>query len=72
VEGLVIGLVALACPVAMGVMMWLMAKGGRKGGNAIEEHASLDELRAEHRRLGAEIDRLEDDSSRSSMLRSSR
>lgn len=64
-EGLLVGLVALACPVSMGVMMWLMAKAARKDRNAVDEHAGLDELRAEHRRLGAEIERLQDGSSSS-------
>jgi hypothetical protein len=68
VEGLLVGLVALACPVGMGVMMWLMAKGARKRGTAVDEHASLDQLRAEHRRLGAEIERLQDGSSSSSSV----
>jgi hypothetical protein len=67
VENVVLGLAALACPVGMGVMMWFMAKGARSGRSSDSEApGSLDDLRAEHRRLGAEIDRLEDDSTRSS------
>jgi hypothetical protein len=66
VENVLLGLAALACPVGMGLMMWFMAKGTRKRSEAEGETAgSLDELRAEHRRLGAEIERLEDDSQRS-------
>ena len=58
-EGLVIGLVALACPVGMGLMMWFMAKGARKREPGAVEPASVEALRAEHRRLGAELDRLD-------------
>lgn len=61
-----VGLVALACPLGMGLMMWLMAKGTRRGAEADSQaHGSLQELRAEHGRLGAEIERLQDASSRS-------
>jgi hypothetical protein len=73
VENVMLGLVALACPVGMGLMMWFMARGTRKGGTADSEApGSLDELRAEHRRLGAEIERLEDDSTRSSFVETPR
>jgi hypothetical protein len=73
VENVLLGLAALACPVGMGLMMWFMAKGTRKGGKADDEaSASLDGLRAEHRRLGAEIDRLENDSTRSSFVETPR
>jgi hypothetical protein len=59
VEGLLVGLVALACPVSMGLMMWFMARGARRG---TEREPNLEDLRAEHRRLGAEIERLQDGS----------
>jgi hypothetical protein len=68
VEGLLLGLIALACPVGMGLMMWFMGRGARKGANA----RSLEDLRAEHRRLGAEIERLEDGSARSSRIETPR
>jgi hypothetical protein len=69
VEGLLVVLVALACPVGMCLMMWLMSKGARKSGNGRgEAHPSLEELRTEHRRLGAEIERLQDGSTASSMV----
>ena len=56
-----VAMVALACPVGMGVMMWLMGKGMRKGGGADPERPgpSLEALREEHRRLGELIDRVE-------------
>ena len=61
-ESVLLGLAVLACPVGMGLMMWFMARGMRREGRR-EEHgpATLDELRAEHRRLGAEIERLQGD-----------
>ena len=73
-ENVLLGIAALACPVGMGLMMWFMAKGTRKGGKAADGEApgGLDELRAEHRRLGAEIERLEDDSTRSSFVETPR
>ena len=49
---------ALACPVGMGVMMWLMGKGMRRD-DAPAVSPSLEGLREEHRRLGAEIDAIE-------------
>jgi hypothetical protein len=57
VETVLIALAALACPVGMLVMGVCMAKGMGKprGGEA----ANVDELRAEHTRLGAEIERLD-------------
>ena len=31
-------LLVLACPVSMGVMMWLMMRGGRQGSSSTPEH----------------------------------
>jgi hypothetical protein len=62
-ESVLLGLAVLACPIGMGLMMWFMAKGMRSGSKPDSKRAtSLEELQAEHRRLGAEIDRLERDS----------
>jgi hypothetical protein len=58
VENVLVGLAVLACPVGMGLMMWLMMKRMRGGSERREEVASgrdLDALRDEHRRLGVEI-----------------
>jgi hypothetical protein len=59
-EGLLIGVAALACPIGMGSMMWFMVKGMR-GGSAAKDAgpADVETLRAEHQRLGEEIERLE-------------
>ena len=56
-ETAALALVALACPVGMAVMGWYMVKGMRRPGQP--EQLDVDDLRAEHRRLGAEIERLE-------------
>jgi hypothetical protein len=54
------GLAAVACPVGMGAMMWFMGKGMRtKDPRPDMRTASAEDLRKEHRRLGAEIERLE-------------
>jgi hypothetical protein len=57
VETVVIAAAALACPLSMAVMGWVMARGSRKSNRS--EQLSVDDLRAEQRRLGAEIERLE-------------
>jgi hypothetical protein len=56
-EAVAIAVAALACPVGMVLMGWFMAKGMRKPKGA--EQIDVDQLRAEHRRLGAEIERIE-------------
>lgn len=57
----------LACPVGMGAMMWFMMRGNKSQRQSDREtppsdasrHPSVELLREEHDRLGAEIDRLE-------------
>jgi hypothetical protein len=55
----------LACPVGMGLMMVFMGRGKRDRSEAssrppVPQHpASLEQLREEQQRLGAEIERLE-------------
>jgi hypothetical protein len=56
VEAVLIGVAALACPVAMGLMMWLMGKGMRQPD---DQTASVEDLRREHARIEAELERLE-------------
>jgi hypothetical protein len=50
------GLVALACPVGMGLMMWLMMRGHGPNTTSTADATSqqVDELRAEIERLKAE------------------
>lgn len=50
-------LALLACPIGMGLMMWFMGKGMRKERPSAE--TSVEELRAEHRRLSADIEAAE-------------
>ncbi|MGH2714969.1 MAG: hypothetical protein ACRDSN_10530 [Pseudonocardiaceae bacterium] len=56
-EGIVTTLALLACPVGMGLMMLFMGRGMRDR-RAAGEH-SPDELRAEQRRIAAELERHE-------------
>ena len=58
-ETVLLGAAALACPIGMGLMMLFMAKGMRRKDHATEGPAELDDLRAEHGRLGEEIARRE-------------
>ena len=62
-----LALLALICPIGMGLMMWFMGKGmgmGRDKGNARSdstEPLSIDELRAEQERLASQISEFERD-----------
>lgn len=60
-EGIFVALALLACPVVMGGMMWFMAKGMRndRPADQPERPVSVEQLREEHRRLGAELERVE-------------
>jgi hypothetical protein len=56
VEGIVTALALLACPVGMGLMMLFMGRGMRDR-QASPDEPSLDDLRAEQRRIAAELKR---------------
>ena len=56
-EGVLVALAILACPVGMGLMMWVMSKGMRS--DRAKQPLDLDDLRDEHRRLGEGIERAE-------------
>ena len=61
-EGILLTLAVLACPVAMGLMMLFMRKGMRGRDEDAQEAAggpSVDDLRAEQRQIAEEIGRLE-------------
>jgi hypothetical protein len=55
-QSVLLGLAALACPVGMGLMMWLMmrAHGQNTTSTAGATSQQVDELRAEIERLKAE------------------
>ena len=53
-------LALLACPIGMGVMMWMMGRGSKgQRGDAPPQPASVEMLRAQQRQLDADIARLE-------------
>ena len=60
-EGIVLAVAFLACPVVMGGMMWFMAKGMRndRPADQPERPVSVEQLREGHRRLGDELERIE-------------
>jgi hypothetical protein len=53
-QSLLLGIAILACPVGMGLMMWMMMRGHGKDSAAIEDHGSQPEVQA----LRAEIEQL--------------
>jgi hypothetical protein len=66
-ENVLFALVLLACPIGMGLCMWMMAKGMRGKKDKTEvvstpQAASLEALQQEQQRLQSEIDRLREPS----------
>ncbi len=58
------GLLILACPISMGVMMFFMMRGmGGDKASPPQSSREIDSLRAEQARLAAEVDRLEQERS---------
>jgi hypothetical protein len=53
-QSLLLGVAALACPVGMGLMMWMMMRGQGKDAAAGDDHGSQQEVQA----LRAEIEQL--------------
>ena len=55
-QSVLLELVALACPIGMGLMMWLMMRGHGPNATSTADATSqqVDELRAEIERLKAE------------------
>lgn len=54
-EGALLLVAVLACPVGMGLMMWFMGRGMKQNNSTSAQPKSVEQLREEHRRLEAQI-----------------
>ncbi len=49
-----LGLAALACPVGMGLMMWMMSRGQKTSASEVSGHQQVEQLRTEIDQLKAD------------------
>jgi hypothetical protein len=64
-ESLLLLVPLLACPIGMGLCIWMMAKGMSGGKEKDTAEPTLADLRAERDRVTAEVERREADEERS-------
>ncbi len=58
-ESVLVAMAVLACPLGMGLCMWMMARGMRSNKSEETAEPSVSELREEQQRIAARIEGLE-------------